>query len=153
MNSEDSPCLGWLVPQRSAVTQLPGRAWKHPLSCVAPKERRSPAARTGARVGFAAGSFASLGLPSTSVLSLTCHLHPFSLSGVPPWPLHGLLCRVHAQWCQGPPHTAVLPGRSNGTPQSKGLCPGPRPALPTCSWGGSGKACFLSWNTSVITTP
>lgn len=82
MNFEDSPCLGWLVFQRSAVTQLLGLAWGHPLPVSQGEE--APSGLDWGQSGLTAGSPATLGLPSTTVLSLTCHWTCSFSQGSPP---------------------------------------------------------------------
>lgn len=134
MNFEDSPCLGWLVFQRSAVTQLLGLAWGHPLPVSQGEE--APSGLDWGQSGLTAGSPATLGLPSTTVLSLTCHWTCSFSQGSPhlvtPGPAMQSACVTGPGLCT---HSRA-PGKVQGTPQGKGLCPGPRPVLPVCSWGG-----------------
>lgn len=135
MNFEDSPCLGWLVPQHSAVTQLLELAWGHPFPVSQGEE--APSGLDWGQSGLAAGSPATLGLPFTTVLSLTCHWTCSLSQGSPclatPGPAMQRACTMGPRLCT---HSRA-PGKVQRTPQGKGLCPGPRPVLPVCSWGGS----------------
>lgn len=133
MNFADSPCLGWLVPQRSAVTQLLGLVWRHPLACV---PRRGGSQWPGLGPEWACcWVLCHTRLSLHSVLSLTCHW-TCSLSQGPPRPFRSLLRRAHAWPCWGSAHTAALPGRASGLRRAKAcvLVPGLR--FP-CATGGA----------------